>query len=185
MFFENVKIALRAIGANKMRSILTVLGVMIGVAAVIAVVSLVQGMQYQISSPARERRRDLHPRRPRLLRRRAAIRSCRCRRSPTTMRVAVRRGATAVRDFTPIFIRQRRAEKRRHAPRRHALWRQPELSRRRQAVRRPRPLLRHARRGGQEARGRPRLRSGAAARTRPTPSAKTSASTTTTSPSSA
>src|SRR5205807_4921600 len=50
MFFENVKIALRAIGANKMRSILTVLGVMIGVAAVIAVVSLVQGMQYQISN---------------------------------------------------------------------------------------------------------------------------------------
>ena len=49
MFFENVKIALRAIGANKMRSILTVLGVMIGVAAVIAVVSLVQGMQYKIS----------------------------------------------------------------------------------------------------------------------------------------
>ena len=50
MFFENLKIALRAIGANKMRSILTVLGVMIGVAAVIAVVSLVQGMQYQISA---------------------------------------------------------------------------------------------------------------------------------------
>ncbi len=49
MFLENVKIALRAIFANKMRSILTVLGVMIGVAAVIAVVSLVQGMQYQIS----------------------------------------------------------------------------------------------------------------------------------------
>jgi putative ABC transport system permease protein len=49
MFFENVKIALRAIGANKMRSILTVLGVMIGVAAVIAVVSLVQGMQYKLS----------------------------------------------------------------------------------------------------------------------------------------
>jgi putative ABC transport system permease protein len=49
MFLENVKIALRAIFANKMRSILTTLGVMIGVAAVIAVVSLVQGMQYQIS----------------------------------------------------------------------------------------------------------------------------------------
>ena len=48
MFFENVKIALRAIGANKMRSVLTVLGVMIGVAAVIAVVSLVQGMQFQV-----------------------------------------------------------------------------------------------------------------------------------------
>lgn len=50
MFTENVKIALRAISANKMRSVLTVLGVMIGVAAVIAVVSLVQGMQYQISA---------------------------------------------------------------------------------------------------------------------------------------
>jgi putative ABC transport system permease protein len=49
MFTENLKIALRAIGANKMRSILTVLGVMIGVAAVIAVVSLVQGMQYKMS----------------------------------------------------------------------------------------------------------------------------------------
>jgi putative ABC transport system permease protein len=50
MFLENFKIALRAIGANKMRSILTVLGVMIGVAAVIAVVSLVQGMQYKLSN---------------------------------------------------------------------------------------------------------------------------------------
>jgi putative ABC transport system permease protein len=49
MFFENLKIATLAIAANKMRSILTVLGVMIGVAAVIAVVSLVQGMQYQIA----------------------------------------------------------------------------------------------------------------------------------------
>jgi putative ABC transport system permease protein len=50
MFLENLKIALRAIGANKMRSILTVLGVMIGVAAVIAVVSLVQGMQFKLSN---------------------------------------------------------------------------------------------------------------------------------------
>ena len=50
MFIENLKIALRAINASKMRSILTVLGVMIGVASVIAVVSLVQGLQYQISN---------------------------------------------------------------------------------------------------------------------------------------
>ena len=50
MFVENLKIALRAIFANKMRSVLTVLGVMIGVASVIAVVSLVQGMQYKISN---------------------------------------------------------------------------------------------------------------------------------------
>ena len=49
MFLENLSIALRAIFANKMRSILTVLGIMIGVAAVIAVVSLVQGLQFQIS----------------------------------------------------------------------------------------------------------------------------------------
>ena len=49
MFLENLRIALRAIGANKLRSILTVLGVMIGVAAVIAVVSLVQGMQYKLA----------------------------------------------------------------------------------------------------------------------------------------
>src|SRR6266550_1204728 len=49
MFYENLKIALRAISANKLRSVLTVLGVMIGVAAVIAVVSLVQGMQHKVS----------------------------------------------------------------------------------------------------------------------------------------
>ena len=49
MFLENLKIALRAISTNKLRSILTVLGVMIGVAAVIAVVSLVQGMQYKLA----------------------------------------------------------------------------------------------------------------------------------------
>ena len=50
MLLENFRIALRAINANKMRSVLTVLGMMIGVAAVIAVVSIVQGMQYKISS---------------------------------------------------------------------------------------------------------------------------------------
>jgi putative ABC transport system permease protein len=49
MLTENLKIALRAIWASKLRSILTVLGIMIGVASVIAVVSLVQGMQYNIS----------------------------------------------------------------------------------------------------------------------------------------
>ena len=54
MFVENVKIALLAIRANKMRSILTVLGVMIGVAAVIAVVSIVQGFQHKISGDLNE-----------------------------------------------------------------------------------------------------------------------------------
>jgi putative ABC transport system permease protein len=102
MFLENVKIALRAINANKMRSILTVLGVMIGVAAVIAVVSLVQGMQYQISSQLEN----------------VGATFVRVVPDLSTMRgnpflpvpsltfddaVAIKRGATAVREFTPLF----------------------------------------------------------------------------------
>jgi putative ABC transport system permease protein len=43
---ENFRIAFQALRANKMRSILTTLGIIIGVAAVIAVVSLIQGVQY-------------------------------------------------------------------------------------------------------------------------------------------
>ena len=46
---ENFRIALRALRANKMRSILTTLGIIIGVAAVIAVVSIVQGLQFMIT----------------------------------------------------------------------------------------------------------------------------------------
>jgi putative ABC transport system permease protein len=46
---ENVDIALKAIWANRLRSTLTTLGIIIGVAAVIAVVSLVQGMQHGIA----------------------------------------------------------------------------------------------------------------------------------------
>ena len=46
---ENFRIALRALRANKMRSILTALGIIIGVAAVIAVVSIVQGLQFMIT----------------------------------------------------------------------------------------------------------------------------------------
>jgi len=43
MILESFRIALIAIGTNKMRSFLTTLGIIIGVAAVVAVVSLVQG----------------------------------------------------------------------------------------------------------------------------------------------
>ena len=46
---ENLRIAFRALWANKMRSILTALGIIIGVAAVIAVVSIVQGLQFVIT----------------------------------------------------------------------------------------------------------------------------------------
>ncbi len=48
-FSENFRIALRALRANNMRSILTTLGIIIGVAAVIAVVSIVQGLQFMIT----------------------------------------------------------------------------------------------------------------------------------------
>ena len=103
MFLENFKIALRAILASKMRSILTVLGVMIGVAAVIAVVSIVQGLQHKISNdledigsnfievypdPGEERNPFLQ-KMPDLTIDDAS---------------AVRRHTTSVKDFTPIFI---------------------------------------------------------------------------------
>jgi putative ABC transport system permease protein len=50
IFLENFTIALAALRANKMRSILTTLGIIIGVAAVIAVVSVVQGLQFMATN---------------------------------------------------------------------------------------------------------------------------------------
>src|SRR5436305_13961377 len=103
MFFENVKIALRAIGANKMRSILTVLGVMIGVAAVIAVVSLVQGMQYQISAQLENVGATFVQVRPDL----SAGRGNPFLPVPALTyddALRIRRGSTAVRDLTPILL---------------------------------------------------------------------------------
>ncbi len=50
IFTENFRIALRALWANKMRSVLTTLGIIIGVAGVIAVVSIVQGLQALITN---------------------------------------------------------------------------------------------------------------------------------------
>ncbi|HXU45003.1 MAG TPA: ABC transporter permease [Thermoanaerobaculia bacterium] len=46
---ENLRLALGAIRANKLRSFLTTLGIIIGVAAVIAVVSLVQGLERMVT----------------------------------------------------------------------------------------------------------------------------------------
>jgi putative ABC transport system permease protein len=46
---ENVRVAFTAIRANALRSVLTTLGIIIGVAAVIAVVSIVQGLQFMIT----------------------------------------------------------------------------------------------------------------------------------------
>jgi putative ABC transport system permease protein len=50
VFLENFRIAIAALRANLMRSILTTLGIIIGVAAVVAVVSIVQGLQFTISN---------------------------------------------------------------------------------------------------------------------------------------
>jgi putative ABC transport system permease protein len=47
--FESVRVALRALAANKLRGALTMLGVIIGVAAVIALMSLGKGAQAQIT----------------------------------------------------------------------------------------------------------------------------------------
>jgi putative ABC transport system permease protein len=50
VFSENFRVAFTALGANKLRATLTALGIIIGVAAVVAVVSIVQGFQYDITS---------------------------------------------------------------------------------------------------------------------------------------
>ncbi|GEO83297.1 MULTISPECIES: ABC transporter permease [Alphaproteobacteria] len=50
MFFETVKLALRAISRNFLRSFLTVLGVVIGVAAVIAMVTIGNGTTAQVTA---------------------------------------------------------------------------------------------------------------------------------------
>jgi putative ABC transport system permease protein len=47
-FIESVRLALRALGANKLRAALTMLGVIIGVAAVIALMSIGRGIQASI-----------------------------------------------------------------------------------------------------------------------------------------
>ena len=50
ILFEALRSALRAIAASKMRSFLTSLGIIIGVASIIAVVSLVQGLKQSITA---------------------------------------------------------------------------------------------------------------------------------------
>src|SRR4026208_249316 len=48
--FLTFKIAIRALGRNKMRSALTMLGIIIGVGAVIAMVSIGQGAQQMVQT---------------------------------------------------------------------------------------------------------------------------------------
>ena len=47
-FFENIKIALLSLAANKLRSILTMLGIIVGVGAVIALLSIGQGFEASV-----------------------------------------------------------------------------------------------------------------------------------------
>lgn len=49
-FFQATRMALRSIASNKMRSFLTMLGIIIGVAAVVMMVSLVKGSTNQVTS---------------------------------------------------------------------------------------------------------------------------------------
>jgi len=49
LFFRAVKIAFRGIGANKMRSFLTMLGIIIGVGAIISMISIGEGAKKQVS----------------------------------------------------------------------------------------------------------------------------------------
>ncbi len=54
MIWETVRLALQAIRRNALRSFLTVLGIVIGVAAVIAMVTIGQGSSEQVIGERRE-----------------------------------------------------------------------------------------------------------------------------------
>src|SRR5512143_1993789 len=49
MIVESIRIALRALSANKLRSALTMLGIIIGVGAVIALMALGRGLEFYVS----------------------------------------------------------------------------------------------------------------------------------------
>ena len=79
-FAEDTRLALTALAANKMRSLLTMLGIVIGVAAVVAVVSIVQGLELMITKELQgvgttfiEVAPDLGPRRPAMAGRRVKL----------------------------------------------------------------------------------------------------------------
>ena len=48
IFFESIRVALAALWANKLRALLTMLGVIIGVTSVIVMIAIVQGIRQQI-----------------------------------------------------------------------------------------------------------------------------------------
>jgi putative ABC transport system permease protein len=104
MLSENLRIALTSILANKLRAVLTTLGIMIGVASVIAVVSLVQGLKQRFADDlegvgatyilvfpdAGDERNTISPKIPALT---------------YDDGLAVVRQSSEIRNFTPIFYR--------------------------------------------------------------------------------
>ena len=54
MFWEAVRIAAASLRANKLRSLLTVLGILIGVSSVVAVVAITEGLDRYISDKVLE-----------------------------------------------------------------------------------------------------------------------------------
>ena len=51
--FENIRLAFQGIWSHKMRSFLTMLGIIIGIASIIAIVSTIKGTSEQIKSCVR------------------------------------------------------------------------------------------------------------------------------------
>ena len=49
---ENMRISIQGIWSHKMRSFLTMLGIIIGIASIIAIVSTIKGTSEQIKDPA-------------------------------------------------------------------------------------------------------------------------------------
>jgi putative ABC transport system permease protein len=107
MIWDNFRIALQAIRANKLRSLLTTLGIIIGVAAVIAVVSIVQGLNHVIAvqlegvgaTYIRVQWRD-DPNDPDLAGREVTL--------TYEDGLAIAERATAIEHFSPIFFRGER-----------------------------------------------------------------------------
>ena len=62
--WESIRISLRSLGANKLRSGLTMLGIIIGVGAVIALMSIGRGAQASILAPSRPTARTCCTSRP-------------------------------------------------------------------------------------------------------------------------
>ena len=48
LFYQSVVLALAEVGANKLRALLTTLGILIGVAAVTSVIALIDGMRARV-----------------------------------------------------------------------------------------------------------------------------------------